>query len=211
MTTRILTNQDVLSIINNLILTYGLYSLVVIGVLIFGLFILYKYLKKKGIIGNQKVISFEPVLNKIKELQINYKADYQIVLEILGRILQKQESSLTEEQALFVLKSIIDTLINDFLDKIMEVYISNNIIENEKIIKEALESEMESIIRITDREVESLPAIKDMVIPTEEKIKKIKECSNIIMEIMKNEKVEREVARKCKSIIKTNITNHWIY
>lgn len=211
MSTRILTNQDVLSIINNLILTYGLYSIVIIGVLIFGLFVLYKYLKKKGIIGNPKVISFEPVINKLSEIQTIIKSNNQILLEVIGKVLEKQESSLTEDQALFVLNSIIDTLINQILDKIMEIYISNNIIQNEKIIKEALESEIEAFIRSTDREVDKLPSIKDLLIPTEEKVKRSKTCTDLIMEIMKNEKVEREVARKCKSIIKTNIMNHWIY
>lgn len=171
------------------------------------LYIIYKLFHKKLLSDNEPI---HKCIDCVQPQLEKFKINQQIFLEILGKILEKQESSLTNDQACIVIDSILDSLITQIMSKTLDVYVSNNIINNEELIRKTLMNEIEALIRDTDRNIESLPNINDLVISTKEKIKTMENILDIIINIMKVEKYEREAAKKFKSIYSTTIKNNWM-
>ena len=187
--------------------TYGLPAIIALVTFLFALYVTYKVLMKKGIIGNSVMkINFGPILTELNKINSTLKSNG----KILDLVLERQRGYLTEDQSYYVINSLIDSLITEILRKVMEIYVSNNIDKYEDNIRQALTSEMETMIKDYHRDSELIPNLINYTKPLKEQIKIVPDVVNNIINIIKNEKIEREAARKCKSIISTSIKNNFI-
>lgn len=204
----LLTNKTFVQLLIQVLAAHGLPWVIGVCLLAFICTITYQVLKRKGIIGTPPApkLDLTPMLKELGNINSTLKSNG----KLLDLLLEHQSGYLTEEQARYVLDSFIDTLITGILSKVMETYTANNVVKYETAIKQSLCSEMETLIRDFHRESDMIPNIMKYTKPIKEQIKIVSAIVDRIVDVMKDEKVEREAARKCKSIISTSIKNNCI-
>lgn len=202
--TELVTNKTFMEFVMGILGAYGLPAIMVCIVIFFILFITYQVLKKRGFINGDQ----NKLISELKDKLSAQDTHHQVILEVLDKIIQKQQSSLTPEQSQIICNLIVECIISRLLAVVMECY--NPYVAHPINVLDYIQSEMESVIRMTEREIEVLPNIKDLMIPLDDKLLISKECPNSIVDIIMIEKNERECARKCKSIISTHIKNKWL-
>jgi hypothetical protein len=210
---------DITSIFEHLIDVYGSSFLLSIGGFIafmFILFLIYRFLKARGLFKTPLEISMERVQLGINQMNTFFIETMQAHEITTNHILSNQEYKLSDEQVSILIKDKEYVYSQQLIDICVDIYIKNHIKENPKKTINKLRSSVKALIKQEDAEFAKIPPAAEKIISAEAKLKGMDEYDyftklyDIMMEFNGECGKTEDYIRNTKRFIRNYISTYWI-